>query len=56
VDLVTVILVLAIVGAVSWLVNEYVPMDTGVQSLLNFTVVVFLVVWFLCNVFGVSFA
>jgi hypothetical protein len=54
-DLLTVILVLATVVGVSWLVNKYAPMEAGDKSLLNFTVAVFLVAWFLCNAFGVTF-
>jgi hypothetical protein len=55
VDLLTVILVLATVFVVSWAVNNYVPMDAGIQSLLNFTVAIFMVIWLLLNVFGVTF-
>lgn len=49
--LIQVVIVLIAVGVLLWLVNSYVPMASGVKSLLNAVVVIALVVWLL-KVFG----
>ena len=49
--IVEVCLVLIVAGVLLWLVNRYVPMASGVKSLLNAVVVIFLVIWLL-KVFG----
>jgi hypothetical protein len=51
VPLIEVVVVLIIVGVLLWLVNTYIPMASGVKSLLNAVVIIFLVVWLL-RVFG----
>ena len=43
--------VLIVVGVLLWLVNRYIPMASGVKSLLNAVVVIVLIVWLL-KVFG----
>ena len=50
--LVTVIMYLVIVGALLWLINNYVPMDGKIRQIVNTFVVVVAVVWLL-NVLGV---
>lgn len=49
--IVEVCIVLVVVGVLLWLVNTYIPMASGVKSLLNAVVVIFLIVWLL-RVFG----
>lgn len=35
------------VGIALWLVNNYVPMDSKIKSILNGVVVIFVVIWLL---------
>ena len=49
--IIEVCIVLVVVGVLLWLVNTYVPMASGVKSLLNAVVIIFLIVWLL-RVFG----
>lgn len=38
---------LILTGVVLWLVNQYVPMDSKIKSILNIVVVVLVVIWLL---------
>jgi hypothetical protein len=38
---------LIIVGVLMWIVNSYIPMASGIKSLLNAVVVIAMVVWVL---------
>ncbi len=49
--LVTLVIVLIVVGVLLWLVNNYIPMDRKIKSILNAVVVIAVVLWLL-NVFG----
>ena len=49
--LVTLVITLIVVGVLLWLVNNYVPMDRKIKSILNAVVVIAVVLWLL-NVFG----
>lgn len=49
--LVTVIVVLIVVGVLLWLINNYLPMDHKIKSILNAVVVIVVVLWLL-QVFG----
>ena len=51
-SLVSLIIVLIVVGVLLWLVNNYIPMDGKIKSILNAVVVIAVVVWLL-QVFGV---
>jgi hypothetical protein len=51
VPLIEVVVALIVVGVLLWLVNNYIPMASGVKTLLNAVVIIFLVVWLL-KVFG----
>ena len=42
-----VLIVLIVVGVVLWLVNNYIPMDGKIKSILNVIVVIFVVLWLL---------
>ena len=49
--LVQLVLVLIVVGVLLWLVNNYIPMQSSIKSILNAVVVIAVVLWLL-NVFG----
>ncbi|OGQ83586.1 MAG: hypothetical protein A3F90_09475 [Deltaproteobacteria bacterium RIFCSPLOWO2_12_FULL_60_19] len=49
--LINLVVVLAVVGIVLWLVNNYIPMDGKIKNILNLVVVVGVVIWLL-QVFG----
>lgn len=46
-SLVTLIVVLIVVGVLLWLVNNYIPMDAKIKSILNAVVVIGVVLWLL---------
>lgn len=50
--LINVVIVLIVVGVLLWLVNQFIPMDRKIKSILNAVVVIAVVLWLL-NVFGV---
>jgi hypothetical protein len=50
--LVHVIIVLIVVGILLWLVNNYIPMDGKIKSILNTVVVIFVILWLL-QAFGI---
>lgn len=45
--LINVVLVLIVVGVLLWLVNNYIPMDGKIKSILNVVVVIAVVLWLL---------
>jgi hypothetical protein len=51
-SLLTVIFVIVVVGVLLWVVNQFIPMDGKIRSILNAVVVIVLVLWLL-NVFGI---
>jgi hypothetical protein len=46
-SLVHLVVVLAVVGLLLWLVNNYIPMDGKIKGILNAVVVIGVVVWLL---------
>lgn len=46
-DLTQLIVVLVIVGVLLYLVNNYIPMDSKIKSILNVVVVILVVLWIL---------
>jgi len=46
-SLIGLILTLVVVGVLLWLLNNYVPMDSKIKSILNAVVVIVVVVWLL---------
>ena len=50
--LLTILIVLIVVGVLLWLINNYVPMDRKIKSILNVVAVIVVVIWLL-QVFGV---
>jgi len=45
--LINVIIALIVVGVLLWLVNNYIPMDGKIKSILNAVVVIVVVIWLL---------
>jgi len=51
-SLIGLVLTLVIVGVVLWLINNYVPMDSKIKTIVNVVVVVVVVIWLL-QAFGI---
>jgi hypothetical protein len=45
--LINLVIALIVVGVLLWLVNNYIPMDSKIKSILNVVVVVGVVLWVL---------
>lgn len=50
--LINVVVVLIVVGVLLWLVNNYLPMDSKIKSILNIVVVIAVAIWLL-QAFGI---
>lgn len=50
--LINLIITLIVVGLLLWLVNNYIPMDAKIKSILNIVVVIAVILWLL-RMFGV---
>ncbi len=48
----TVLIVLIVAGVILYLVNNYIPMDGKIKSILNVVVVLVVIIWLL-KIFGV---
>ena len=46
-SLIGLILTLVVVGVLLWLINNYVPMDRKIKSIVNVVVVIVVVIWVL---------
>jgi hypothetical protein len=46
-DIMQIIILLVVVGVLLWLVNNYIPMDGKIKSILNAVVVIGVVLWLL---------
>lgn len=46
-SLLNLIVILIVVGVLLWLVNNYIPMDGKIKSILNAVVVILVVLWLL---------
>ena len=51
-SLIGVVLTLVVVGVLLWLLNNYVPMDRKIKSIINVVVVIVVILWVL-QAFGV---
>jgi predicted membrane protein len=51
-SLISVLLTLIVVGVLLWLVNQYIPMDRKIKTILNVVVVIAVILWLLYG-FGV---
>lgn len=47
VPLVTLVIILIVIGVLLYLVNNYIPMDSKIKSILNIIVVIGVVIWLL---------
>jgi undecaprenyl pyrophosphate phosphatase UppP len=45
--MISILISLVIIGLLLWLVNNYVPMDSKIKSILNVIVVIAVMVWLL---------
>ena len=50
--LINLIIILVVVGVILWLINNYIPMDRKIKSILNIVVVIAVILWLL-SVFGI---
>lgn len=51
-SLISLLLTLIVIGVLLWLVNNYIPMDGKIKTILNAVVVVCVVIWLL-SAFGI---
>lgn len=51
-SLLTVVMVIVVVGVLLWALNNFIPMDAKVRSILNAVVVIVLILWLL-QAFGI---
>ncbi len=51
-SLLSVVIAVVIVGVLLWAINNFIPMDGKVKSILNAIIIIALVIWLL-QVFGV---
>jgi hypothetical protein len=45
--LINLIVMLAVVGILLWLLNNYVPMDAKIRQIINIVVVIAVIIWLL---------
>lgn len=50
-NLVSLVIVLIVVGVILYLINQFIPMDRKIKSILNIVVVIVVILWLL-NAFG----
>jgi hypothetical protein len=50
--LINLVIVLVVVGAILWVINNYIPMQSTIKGILNVVVVISVVLWLL-SAFGV---
>ena len=50
--LLTILIIVIVAGVLLWLVNNYIPMDRKIKSILNIVVVIVVIIWLL-KLFGV---
>jgi len=50
--LIQLVVALVVVGVILWLVNNYIPMDGTIKTILNVVVVIAVIIWLL-SAFGV---
>lgn len=46
-DLLSLIIVLAVVGVLLWAVNQFIPMEPRIKQILNIVVIIAVVIWLL---------
>ena len=50
--LINLVIILVVVGVALYLINNYIPMDGKIKSILNIVVVIVVIIWLL-SVFGI---
>jgi hypothetical protein len=50
-ELIQLVVVLILIGVLLWLVNQYLPMDEKIKTILNVVVVIAVVLWLLALFF-----
>jgi hypothetical protein len=50
-ELIQLVVVLILIGVLLWLVNNYLPMDEKIKTILNVVVVIIVVLWLLALFF-----
>lgn len=53
-DIITIVIVLIIVGAVLYIVNKVIPMDQMIRTIINVLVIVVVAIWILKSLAGVA--
>ncbi len=51
-SLISLVVVLVVVGVILWLINNYIPMDGKIKSILNVVVIIVVAIWLLQS-FGI---
>lgn len=46
-SLLSIIIALIVVGLILWLINNYIPMDRKIKSILNIVIVIAVIIWLL---------
>lgn len=46
-SILTIVIVLIVVGLILYLINNYIPMDGKIKSILNIVVVICVIIWLL---------
>ncbi|WP_317165211.1 Thivi_2564 family membrane protein [Flavobacterium sp. XN-5] len=47
ISIISILLVIIVTGAILWLINTYVPMDTTIKNVFNSLVVIVTAIWIL---------
>lgn len=50
--LLDILITLVVIGALLWLINRFIPMQSTIKSILNWVVVIVVLIWLL-NGFGI---
>jgi hypothetical protein len=45
--IINILIVLIVVGVILWLINNYIPMDHKIKSILNVVAVIAVIIWLL---------
>jgi undecaprenyl pyrophosphate phosphatase UppP len=45
--MISILVTLVIIGLLLWLVNNYIPMDSKIKSILNIIIVIAVIIWLL---------
>jgi len=46
-NLLTILIVLVVVGVILYVINNFVPMDAKIKTIINWTVVIVVILWLL---------